>query len=96
MNAQKLKDISQSINNREVLEKIYTEVLYPMMLKKAESKETFLAINGHNNKSLANYGYGYEYRLWNLCRENLKLLLKEKGFKVQILDGCKDVYIYWG
>ena len=84
MNAQDLKEITNTITNTEKLDVVYNEILLPMLKFQAERKQSELSIGDNQNHQSSDKleKLGFKGNLQYLCRQEMLPYLFSKGFTV--------------
>ena len=102
MDAKDLAKISEEVTNRELLEKVYEQILLPAMKKKAENKLRALEIRSNSIPSVSERvvsenlkEIGFNKTLQMLVEEDMSPFLKEKGFSVVKFSPAYLVEIRW-
>jgi hypothetical protein len=102
MNANDLAKISESIDNRKLLERVYEELLLPELKIQAEMKRRTMKVRGNSIPRISERvvlekleSIGLKSNLQSLVEGELGLFLKEKGFRISTFSPAYLVEIHW-
>jgi len=96
----KLRVLRKKVNDREKLDKVYKELLYPKMevaASKGKKNEINIANNCNDHKvyDFMRNVFGEGETLQHLIETTMKPYLEEKGFKVVIWSPNYSVDVRW-